>query len=667
MLRQLLTVIATLMIGATSLAQSPPIVGWRRDGTGHYPEAAPPTKWGINSPAVAELSSQSGKPKASETGKPIPDGVIKDWLLLIDYSGASGSDEAGEKLAASQPDANEKVGDESWKTIKADRSTLDLNQFTDKTKRTKESVAYVHAYIHSASGKPVALQSMWDGLTTAWVNGKQIFKGASGQTPAIRSDLKLVKGWNRLLLKINAGGTAFKHLDANWFCRVDFYGTDQKDLKKTNILWSIPVHGTGISSPIIVGNKLFFTEEGNNLSCADKLTGKVLWRRTTTYADAATAEEKKANPDVFQKIDPLMAKIKQLNTANSSATKEIEKEINQLMRKLDRDKYMHSGPGDGGASAPTPISDGQHVYVLNAEGILTCHDLEGNRKWVTVLQFKTEEHGAAGSPLLIDGKIVVFYIHWTPSMPTIAAGIDAKTGAVAWNYNKEVRISYHCSPVKLMLNGEPCFATPAWIGKAKDGTILYDRGGFGSEPTVISSSVVHENHVISFIDTGLDLVTMTPKGAGATRKVPIPVGQFPHWYGAWKISSPLYHDGLIYCVSDDGVLSVVDFKEGKIVYQKFLDLGLYMHHNLYSSRGGAASSVTLAGKNIYIFGNAGVGLVIQPGREYKQVARNRIENFLQSSTSHGYGHQETMGSCPVFEGKRMYLMAESTLYCIGEP
>ncbi|HXU20735.1 MAG TPA: hypothetical protein VN788_09160, partial [Verrucomicrobiae bacterium] len=96
--------------------------------------------------------------------------------------------------------------------------------------------------------------------------------------------------------------------------------------------------------------------------------------------------------------------------------------------------------------------------------------------------------------------------------------------------------------------------------------------------------------------------------------------------------------------------------KGEIVYQKLLDADVYT-----TFRGGMGSSPTLAGKYIYLFGNQGVTLVIEPGRTYKQVARNRVESC--SPTSHG---QETMESCPVFEGNRLYYRGSENLYCIEE-
>ncbi|MHC4983091.1 MAG: hypothetical protein ACYTF6_07990 [Planctomycetota bacterium] len=44
-------------------------------------------------------------------------------------------------------------------------------------------------------------------------------------------------------------------------------------------------------------------------------------------------------------------------------------------------------------------------------------------------------------------------------------------------------------------------------------------------------------------------------------------------------------------------------------------------------------------------------IVLEPGREYKQAAKNKLEGFR---------------SCPVFLGKRMYVRGLKHLYCIGQ-
>jgi hypothetical protein len=44
-------------------------------------------------------------------------------------------------------------------------------------------------------------------------------------------------------------------------------------------------------------------------------------------------------------------------------------------------------------------------------------------------------------------------------------------------------------------------------------------------------------------------------------------------------------------------------------------------------------------------------VVVQPGREFKELARNKLETFRSSL---------------VFEGKRVYIRTDKKLYCIGE-
>jgi hypothetical protein len=47
----------------------------------------------------------------------------------------------------------------------------------------------------------------------------------------------------------------------------------------------------------------------------------------------------------------------------------------------------------------------------------------------------------------------------------------------------------------------------------------------------------------------------------------------------------------------------------------------------------------------------GETVVLQAGREYKELARNKLEEFRSSL---------------VFEGKRVYIRTAKHLYCIGE-
>jgi outer membrane protein assembly factor BamB len=130
-----------------------------------------------------------------------------------------------------------------------------------------------------------------------------------------------------------------------------------------------------------------------------------------------------------------------------------------------------------------------------------------------------------------------------------------------------------------------------------------------------------------------------PEKVGDTVKLP------PAWKGnvqggGYWFSSPVIHDGLLYAANDQGLLSVVETATGKLVYEERLNLG-----------GDTYPSISVAGNRIYVSSERGVTAVLEPGREFKELARNKLETFRSSL---------------VFEGKRVYVRTAKSLYCIGE-
>ena len=79
---------------------------------------------------------------------------------------------------------------------------------------------------------------------------------------------------------------------------------------------------------------------------------------------------------------------------------------------------------------------------------------------------------------------------------------------------------------------------------------------------------------------------------------------------------------------------------GKMVYEENLKMG-----------GSTYPSISLAGNRVYVSSDNGATVVVEPGREYKELARSKLEPFRSSL---------------VFEGKRVYIRTEKNLYCIGE-
>ncbi len=90
-------------------------------------------------------------------------------------------------------------------------------------------------------------------------------------------------------------------------------------------------------------------------------------------------------------------------------------------------------------------------------------------------------------------------------------------------------------------------------------------------------------------------------------------------------------------VNDGGIMSCVEAETGKLVWQ-------YRHGGNFT-----ASPIYADGK-IYFFGEEGRAPVIEPGREYKLIAENKLEPGFMSS--------------PAVVGKSLLLRTKTDLYRI---
>ena len=656
------------------------VVGWRGDGTGRYPDATPPVEWGKwpKSP-VHDMLTAVNRPAGAEPGedaRPLEHFLVKEWLMIGPYPSA-GEDPLEQAYlpdeADLQPSADEKIGELTWKPLVVKKRESDPLQGTeldwiylgDLAGRKQENFVYAHAYLFSKTDGMVVFVADHAGALKVRVNGNVVYANPKGRlsiwamnniswglgnyypTPfgvtASRVSVPLRKGWNRVLLK----GSGNVHL------RLTAEGDAEYETK--NILWETRLGDNSNASPIVVGDRIFVMADPDELVCIRKSDGKLLWRRSNSFFDATSAQDRAKSP-AYKNVAELMDKRLAARTFAEKIV--LQKQVHDALVAIDKDRYTMSIEGHptshrpvAGWTTPTAASDGKYVYVWVTNGVAACYDLQGNRRWITrvdlILRDPKEKYGPYQypcSPVLIGGKFVVGIVYHG------MVGLNASDGSLAWK-NKDVGSSMICMNSGVVGGTEVVLGSAGEVIRVSDGKVLWShKWNSSAGPAVFDKPILYLQYLgyvaIDFSGCKVDAFT------AAVTPFECP--------GLTTFGAPLVHDGLLYFVDREGRLVVLDTNTRKTVYRRDLDVKPMLHYNA----AGMCSSPTLGGGNVYLMDNQGTCLVLAPGREYKPLARNRIETLLERD--YPVNPQEVFYSSPVFEGGRMYLRGEANLYCIGK-
>ena len=445
-----------------------------------------------------------------------------------------------------------------------------------------------------------------------------------------------------------------------------------------NILWAAPLPNNGVASPIIVGNRIYVTTEPSDLVCLDKASGRILWIRSNMACEAVPDVAKSLAPQLAELAKANAEAVEDLNAQLAGAATSFAKEPSGALRKkreiekkiveaqLAADKKLFGtnwAQAVFGFAGQTPTSDGKRVCAFFTTGVSAAYDLDGNRKWLQRGEGMGSEHGNFASPLLIGGQLVV----WANEM----RGYDVETGKLLWTQPAKASNTYG-SLFAVRAGGELVAGFQSgYFVRIRDGKRIWGDQAFGD---AVATPIVEGGFI--FAHQGYPIANDATKGFRAF-KIPTSEGAKPAAAYSFKmewaedelaidkkknpfdrgfVASPLLVDGLIYQVTEGGGLLVNDAATGELAYRKVL---AFKPKTEYWNWAGASSSPTLAGKQIYLMDNQGRTIVLQPGRAYKELALNLIEDV------NGNGQEQVLAT-PIFEGSRMYLRHPRLLFCISE-
>jgi len=172
-----------------------------------------------------------------------------------------------------------------------------------------------------------------------------------------------------------------------------------------NILWRVPVSRQGYNSPVINGNRVFFTgadEEARELYCYDLTTGKELWRLAARNIPGSPAQVPETTDDT-------------------------------------------------GLAASPVATDGVRVCAIYATGDVICADMDGNRLWAKNIGVPSNRYGYASSLLIFGNSLIIQYDN--SNSPRVIS-LDLETGNQRWVRERPQKIAWS-SPIIAYVNRRP--------------------------------------------------------------------------------------------------------------------------------------------------------------------------------------------------------------------
>ena len=370
---------------------------------------------------------------------------------------------------------------------------------------------------------------------------------------------------------------------------------------ETNIAWKVAMPAWSGSTPIIWGEHIFLNvADGENISLVslDRDTGETLWTRHLSGGDH---RERKQN-----------------------------------------------------MSSPSPVTNGEQVYVMTGTGALTAFDVDGTERWSRNIQTDYGQFGLnwgyASSPLLVDNALFVQVIHgMRTDDPSYLLRIDRHTGETVWRVER---------PTDARRESPDAYTTPA----------LLEYGS--TREVVITGGDVVTGHDL---ETGQELWRadgLNPQNNGAYRIIASPIvhgemiyaptrvrpllalraggrGDVTTSHLVWKtdhgpdVPTPVTDGTYFYVVNDRGIVWVFDAQTGEEIYgQQRLAIGTY------------SASPVLADGKIYITNESGVTSVFTAGPRFELVAENDLDDYVLSSIAISDG--------------QIFLRTTTYLYAIGQ-
>jgi len=377
--------------------------------------------------------------------------------------------------------------------------------------------------------------------------------------------------------------------------------------------WKVPLPGLGHSSPVVWGKRIFLTSgdpaTARRLAlCLDTATGRTLWQREFPS------------------------------------------------KKFNQNK-------DNSYTSATPAADADGVVITWAtpdEVMLLALDNDGRDVWRRDLGPFVAGHGAAASPIIAEGLVVLANDQEDPKAlpsmygpnPTQPAGksfliaVDRKTGETRWQAERHTRVAAYSTPcLATSLDGRPeliCTGMSHGITglDLATGKVNWEINTLFRDPNgrCVSSPVLAPGLVIAGYGAGVQGVLYVAVRPGSREKGIEPKVIYEVKAPVPLVPTPVVKDGRLFFWGDNGHVACLKADTGETVWREKVNASFY-------------GSPVWVGGRLYCVAKNGDVVVLAAGDRFEVLARVPLG--------------EPSFTTPAVAGGIMYIRTRGQLFSLG--
>lgn len=277
--------------------------------------------------------------------------------------------------------------------------------------------------------------------------------------------------------------------------------------------------------------------------------------------------------------------------------------------------------GNGIYTAPTPVTDGVHIYCWFGSAVFVTLDFDGKVVWRREVDGPfTVYPSLSSSPVLYQDTVLLLV---DQSQNSFLQALDKKTGAVKWEQKRPAAKSTNSSPVLYRVNDRPQLLVSSGAAlqgiDPGSGKVLWWCGKDGGYWTSFASG----SGLVYVDSNGGRGLAVDPTGEGDVSKTHVKwqTNKVPEGLGC-----PLIVGDFVYRVHKPGLIKCWKLSTGELLFDERLEGVSFL-----------ASPIATADGRLYL-ASAAKSYVLKVGPKLEILATNTIQNGGDDGPSAAVAH-----------------------------